>query len=106
MSLKTIFWTGYCNKERIVATYEIEKIVNNYGYITDFKQYSDLSIMLKIELEELKIAPLHRALGRYISMNDTETPDSASEAERVIFLNLTFTCGTGDLRIETPAVPG
>jgi hypothetical protein len=104
--MNTIFWTGYCNNERIIAISEIERIINNYGYITDFKQFSDISISIKIELEELNIDKLFNALKDYMSINDFEKINSTSNRERLIFLNVTFVKGTGDLRIEIPAIPG
>lgn len=104
--MTNIFWTGYCNHERIVATSEIEKIINSYGYITDFKQFSDISLSIMIELEEFKIDNLFNALKSYMSLNDFEKINSFSNRERLIFLNITFVKGTGDLRIEIPAIPG
>lgn len=104
--VKNIFWTGYCYQNRVIAISEIEVIVNKFGYITDFKQYSDISIMIKVEIEELKIDDLHSTLGQYINLNNFEKINSMSQKERVIFLNITFTTGKGDLRVEIPAVPG
>jgi hypothetical protein len=104
--MNNIFWTGYCNKDRNIAISEIEKIVNTYGYIIDFKQFSDISLTLKIELEELNIDKLFLALGNYMNLNNFEILNSSSNRERSIFLNINFIQGSGDLRIETPAVPG
>lgn len=104
--IKNIFWTGYCYENRFIAVNEIEKIVNKFGFITDFKQYSDISIMMKIEIEEQKVDDLYFYLGQYLNLNDFEKLNSSLIRERVIFLNITFTTGKGDLRIEIPAVPG
>ena len=104
--MKNVFWTGYCNRERTAAISELEKLVNQYGYITDFKLFSDISIAIKIELEEFKIDKLYDALKKYISLNDFDSVNSVSHAERVIYLNITFMKGTGDLKIDIPAVPG
>ena len=101
-----IYWTGYCKNERIIAIGEIEKIINNYGYITDFKQFSNITLSIKIELEELNIDKLFNALKSYMSLNDFGKINSSSNRERLIFLNITFVKGTGDLRIEIPAIPG
>ena len=49
---KSIFWTGYSNQNRLIALHKIEEIISQFGYITDAKQFSDISIMLKIELPE------------------------------------------------------
>lgn len=104
--MNVIFWTGYCNYERVVAISEIEKIINNYGYISDFKHFSDISLSIKIELEELNIDKLFNALNDFMNINDFEKINSSSNRERIIFLNVTFVKGTGNLRIEIPAIPG
>lgn len=104
--MDNFFWTGYCNRERITATSEIEKIVSGFGFITDFKQFSDISISLKIELEERNIDGLYEALSKYLRLDDFDRTKSDSIKERIVFLNLTFTKGTGNLEIVIPAVPG
>lgn len=104
--MKSLFWTGYCNADRMIAISEIEKIVSGYGYIVDFRQFSDISITIVIELEESKVDLLYLALSRYMSMNDFEPINSDSTVECSVFLNTSFASGTGDLRIEIPAVPG
>lgn len=104
--MKNLFWTGYCNADRIVAIGEIEKIVGGYGYIIDFRQFSDISITIVIELEECKVDLLYQALSKYMILNDFDPINSDSADECTVFLNTSFSRGTGDLRIETPAVPG
>jgi len=103
---ETIFWEGFCSNDRIIAMSEIEKIISTYGFILDFKQFSDISIAITIELEEANIQKLYFGLKNYLRLNDFETADSVSRKERTVFLHVTFTKGTGDLRIEIPAVPG
>jgi len=104
--MNSIFWTAYSNNERIAAIIEIEKVIGSFGFITDFKQFSDISISVKIEIEECKILELFKNLEHIIDIDKIEQQFSISNRERVIFLNITFTHATGDLRIETPAVPG
>ena len=104
--MKNIFWTGYCNTDRNIAIADIEKIVACYGYLIDFKHFSDISISIRIEMEECKIDMLFEALQNYMSINDSELLNSFSKSERVVFLNITFSNGTGLLINEIPAVPG
>jgi hypothetical protein len=104
--MKNIFWTAYCNKERINAINDIEKIISNYGYIIDFKEFSDISLSLTLEVKELNIDKLFMDLKSYMSLNNFEKINSFSNKDVLIFLNITFIMGTGDLRIEIPAVPG
>lgn len=104
--MKIIFWTGYSNDERITAISDIKKVVNGYGDITDFKLFSDISISVKIELKELDIDKLYDRLKKCLGLNNFDKLNSSSTIERVIFLNVTFIKGTGDKRIEVPAVAG
>jgi len=104
--MKNVFWTGFCDKDRIRAISEMEDIINAYGFIVDFKEFSDLSISMVVELDEMKINPLYLALKKYISLKDFEPVEPTLSGEHVILLNVTFSKGTGNLRIVPPAVPG
>jgi hypothetical protein len=74
--MKNIFWTGYCKTNRISAISEIQKIVINFGYITDFKQFSDISLTIVIEVEERKINSLYLAIKEFMHLNDFELLNS------------------------------
>ena len=104
--MKPIFWTGFSNHNRIQAISSIEQVIGTYGYITDYKQFSDISISILIELEEQKIEGLHKALLEKISLDDCEIPLTSSNIERMLYLNITFSQATGNIRVEVPAVPG
>ena len=104
--MKTIFWTGYSHEDRFVAIKAIETIVNDYGFITDFKQFSDISISIKIELEAQKIDDLYDSLSSYLTLKESEKINATSKQEYIVFLNVTFTKSSGNLRIEVPNVPG
>jgi hypothetical protein len=104
--MKNIFWTGYCDEERLSAVHEIEDIIRIHGFVTNSKQFSDVSVSLTIELEEKDVDNLYGALEKCVRLNRVEKLNSTSKTERTIFLNITFTKATGDLRVEVPAVPG
>lgn len=101
-----IFWTAYCNKSRYEALGEIERMIDNHGFITDFKEFSNISLMLKIEIEERKIDALYSELSHYMTMEETVPVNSYALTERVIFMNVSFPAESGNLRVEVPAVPG
>lgn len=103
---QSIFWTAYCTMERILGTSEIEKICSRYGYISDFKQFSDIAIAFSIEVPEAKRDALYKDLGSILSLDPYEAESKAAETEVHIMLNVTFTHGSGNLKIEVPAVPG
>jgi hypothetical protein len=104
--MKRIFLTGYCKNDRIESIYEIERIILRYGHITDFQKSSDMSINFRIELEEEQLEQLFESLNGCISMNDYDPSGTHPGKECVVFLNVTFKSGTGDLSIEAPSVPG
>ena len=104
--MENIFWTGYSEKNRYSTIQAIQTIVSKYGDIVDFKLFSDISINITIELEEHKVDVLFHHLKDIIGMGEFEYLDSISTKERTIYLNLSFSKGSGNLIIETPAVPG
>lgn len=92
--------------DRNSAIYEIEKTINQYGFITDFHMYSDIDICLTIELNLKNICSLHSRLQSLVNLNNCENVTSFAKEKAIIRLNITFTAGTGKLRVEVPAVPG
>jgi hypothetical protein len=101
-----MYWKGYSHKDRNIAIYDIENLVNKYGSITDFHMFSDVEINLKIEIEERKIYKLYVELKDYLDLDNFEDLDSESTNDRTILLNITFLKSTGNLKIEVPNVPG
>jgi len=103
---KRLFWKGISSSERHKTINELESTINRYGYITDFKMFSDLEISLIIEVEESKIESLYHALEQQISMQNSGKVGGDSSEMRIILINITFSKGTGNLENIIPAVPG
>lgn len=101
-----IFWTGYSNGERHEIILQVKQTVAAYGDLVDFKLFSDIAIGLTIEIKERTVSALYHRLKAHLLLDDYNDAPSASDKERVIYLNITFTRSTGDLRIEMPSVPG
>lgn len=104
--MENIFWTGYSNNERHASISTIENVVSKYGDIVDFKFFSDISLTMAIEIEEFKIDSLYNELANTITIDKFEYLNSISKNERKVYLNITFTKGTGNLIVEIPSVPG
>ena len=104
--MENIFWTGYSNNERHSSIITIENVVSKYGDIVDFKFFSDISFTMAIEIEEFKIDKLYDELTKITVIQKPDYLNSISKIERTIYLNITFTKGTGNLKIEIPSVPG
>lgn len=103
---QNIFISGYCSSDRNEAIYKIENTIDNFGFIIDFKTFSDISINFIINIEENKISQLYHELSGLLALDDIELPYSESEIEKIVFLKITFSNATGKLRTEIPVVPG
>jgi hypothetical protein len=104
--LDWIYWAGICRETRNAGLNHIKDCIDTFGFIIDHHLFSDISIGLRIEIEEKKIAPLYMALCKILTMDPFELRETGATAERTIMLNITFTQSTGDLKTEVPAVPG
>jgi hypothetical protein len=104
--MKNIFWTAYSNEERLSAITSIQHIISKYGEVVDFKLFSDISLTIVIEIEESKIDLLYHELKFKIVFDQLEYLHSISTMEKTIYLNITFSKGSGNLIIETPSIPG
>jgi hypothetical protein len=103
---KNIFISGYSSSHRNEAIYSIENTIDNFGFIIDFKTFSDISISFIISIEENKITQLYDKLSELIVLDSNEIPYSESAKERIVFLKVTFTKASGKFKNEIPSVPG
>lgn len=119
--MKRLFWSGICRKDRIPGISEIQDCASQYGYIIDYKLFSDISVSMVIEAEKRKVLPLFNQLKSIIALsgdrdNLKDFPTSEglenvqsladNDIEVTIYLHVTFTAATGNLTIVAPAVPG
>jgi len=104
--MENVFWIGYSNEERHSAINKIQRIISKYGNVVDFKLFSDISLSIKIEIEELNINKLYDELSLNIGIDKFEYLNTIAKKERTVYLNVTFNKGTGNLKIEVPSVPG
>lgn len=104
--MQNIFWTAYTDKDRHAAISQIQSVVAQYGDLVDIRLFSDISINMTIEIEECKIDKLYEALAIIIAIDKSDLMNSISIKERIIYLNISFSKATGDLKQEVPSVPG
>ena len=104
--MENIFWTGFSDDERHSAINKIQNTISKYGDIVDFRLFSDISLSMVIEIKEFSIDKLHDELKKIIGVQEFKKLNSISTKERTIYLNISFSKGTGNLKIEVPAVPG
>ena len=104
--MENIFWTGYSYDERHSSMIAIQGVVAKYGDIVDINLFSDISLTMRIEIDEFKIDGLYDELSAIMGMDKFEKLHSISKKERTVYMNISFTRGTGNLIIEVPSVPG
>jgi len=105
-SNRHVFWTGITGKERFQVIQEIEVCVSQYGFITEFNQFSDLDMNLCIEVDTIKLDKLFNALQTIIQLDKDKNDVNLDITSQMVYLHLSFLKGQGNLTIEVPAVPG
>jgi len=102
-------WQAYSTRNRNEIIEEVKEVISaSDGYITSFNMFSDLALNPSIEIEENGIQVLHKALSRILTVSDFDEKDINVESRKewLIFMNISFGAGKGDLRRNIPAVPG
>ncbi len=107
---KSLSWEGYSNGNRIEIIDLIKfAIQNSDGAIMNFNMFSDLALTLSIEIPANRISDLHQALSKRLTIsikNEEELKEKNSIKEKMIYLNVSFSKGTGNMKNEIPDVPG
>jgi hypothetical protein len=103
--VKKIFWSCFTNQDRTTTLREVEEIVSRHGYILDFRQYSDLTLVLCIEIMESKIEILYQDLSKSMRISVPDKTDLNGDKECSLYLNITMP-GSGKHTTGVPAVPG
>ncbi len=107
--LKKLNWEIYSNKDRNTVIDAIKaKLLTSETCIINSSMFSDLALSLSVEIEQNKVTALYEALSSIVTISDLDLNNinTNSSKDCLIFINVSFTSGTGDLRIEMPDVPG
>jgi len=100
------YWIGICPAERIKSISEITGIADRYATILNFQKFSDISLSLMMETEECRLAGLLKDLKAILFIEGAEAIPSDSMKTCLVFLNISFTEGTGNLEVPVPEIPG
>ena len=106
---KKLNWQLFSNENRYEIIENIKNVISNSdGYIVNFNMFSDLALSLSVEIEENKIQKLHRALSQIINVSELKLDNINLESKKdwLIFMNISFGRGKGELKQETPEIPG
>ena len=102
-------WQIFSTQERNKAIDELKGIISkNDGYILNFNLFSDLALSLTIEIEENKILNLYAEINKSMKVLEAKPDhlDPNSEKEWWVLMNVSFSKGKGNLKVEIPNVPG
>lgn len=106
---KTLSWQIFSNDDRNKVIESVKNTISdNDGFIINFNMFSDLALALSIEIEGNKIPALHEALSRVVRISKLELQELNLELNKewIIFINISFGKGKGELKQEIPDVPG
>jgi prepilin-type processing-associated H-X9-DG protein len=101
----SVFWSAIGHGERINVIQSCEKIIGEFGYILEFKQFSDLGLSLHIDVQSDKIKALYDSLKQALRLDNFDFKE-INDKTSTVYLNISFADGHGDLKVEIPEVPG
>lgn len=101
-----IYWSGHTAESRINTIQRLEESIARYGFIIDFKYFSDLAMSIQVETIGRKVLPLYHDLQGILTMELFEQDFPEPEAEFTILPHIAFSAGHGALKVDVPEVPG
>lgn len=107
--LKKFNLNGISRRDRHLTIDLIQlEIERQEGILLQHQMFSDLQISMLVEIRESKIMDFHNAIKEFLTLSklSPETVDTDVKKECILFLNVSFSKGRGDLNIEIPHVPG
>ena len=80
---------GNC-KNRDEAYPELDRIINDHGFLVAFEKYPDESLDLMLEMNEIQMASLLSNLQKHLNFTDTKILECNPEKTCNIHLHLDF----------------
>lgn len=103
---------GIARADRHLVVDRIKDAVQNYGgWILDFRQFSNISICLNVEIALDRLESLHAGLAGIGLILDplVQAPggnQTITSRTAIGTIQVTFIHNEPDLRVEVPAIPG
>ena len=107
--MKKLNWNAFSDKPRLEVIDQVKDALSkNGGCIMNFNMFSDLALTLSVEVEEDQIIKLHNALDSILGISDLDEIQKIGDSKRewMVFINISFNQGKGNLKADIPAVPG
>jgi hypothetical protein len=103
--MQKIFWEGISTDDRMKSISDITSIVQKFSTLINFQKFSDISLNLILEVDCEKLTLLWNELSVVLTMSGTKVHENYHENVYLIFFNITFAKGSGDLELEVPNIP-
>ena len=103
--MQKLYWKGISHDDRIKAIGEITATIDKHGIILNFQRFSDIILSLVVEVEADKLNSLYDCLCKILILEGFDRNTPILPGCYTLFLNITFSKGTGDLEIEVPNIP-
>jgi len=104
--MNRLYWKAISKPERIESINDISSLISQYGFISEFKRFSDISLSLIIEISGCNIPELTKKLRTLTDLDDGNDFATRETEQYLILLHLSFADGMGNLHIDVPDVPG
>jgi len=103
--MQKLYWKGISRDDRIKAISEITDIICRHGTILNFQKFSDVMFSLVVEVEHDKVSSLYKCLSNIMLLEGDANGNFSFTDSCILFFNVTFSKGTGDLEFEVPNIP-
>ncbi len=104
--MRKVYWTAYARGDHYRATQRVLDRTSAWGVLSQVNRYSDLMVSVVVEIMDERLGQLLAALEEVVEVEQVEDQVVGPDHPCLLYLNVRMQDGTGDLSIETPAVPG
>ena len=106
---KKLSWQAVSNNDRMEVIEVVKDLISAHdGCVMNFNMFSDVALSMSIELEENRVAGLHKELAAAVHLSELEATQVRADStkECLIFLHVSFGTGKGTLKQVIPEIPG
>ena len=84
------FWNIFTSKKSTEALHDIEVVVRDFGYIVDYKKFSEDYRILQIEVESPKVETFFKTLSDCFSVENFNSIHLNRAGDDEVFINVKF----------------
>jgi hypothetical protein len=87
------YWNGYSSGDRIALLPVLEQNITRFGYVVNVQPFSDLSLVLTLEVSATNLQPLQETLAEVLQLDEEPMLPAEPAAACVVFLHVNFSRG-------------